>query len=131
MVSRAISWISKKQLVLSLSTIKAEYIATALCACHCVWLRRILEQLGVAERGSTKIHCDNNSTIQLSKKFCFPWTMQAFWSKISFLRVNDGTVKLRFCSSEEQIVDIMLKSLKLEQFMKFCRMLGVINTIEV
>jgi len=50
----------------SLSTTKAEYIVVALCACQCIWLRRILEQLGIEEKGSTKINCDNNSTIQLS-----------------------------------------------------------------
>jgi len=133
MGSGAISWISKKQHVVSLSTTEAEYIAAALCACHCVWLRRILEQLGAAERESSEIHCDNNSIIQLSKNSVFHGRCKHIGVRFHFLKdlVNDGIVKLKFCSSEEQIADIMTKPLKLEKFVKFRRMLGVINAAEV
>lgn len=41
--SGAISWSSKKHIVVTLSATEVEYIAAASCACQCVWLRRILE----------------------------------------------------------------------------------------
>ena len=40
-----ISWASKKQPVVSLSTTEAEFIAVAMRACQCVWLKRVLEHL--------------------------------------------------------------------------------------
>ncbi|XP_034197107.1 secreted RxLR effector protein 161-like [Prunus dulcis] len=43
--SGAVSWSSKKQQVVTLSTTEAEFIAAASCACQAVWLRRILEEL--------------------------------------------------------------------------------------
>lgn len=63
----AVSWSSKKQPVVTLSTIEAEFIAAASCACQGVWLRRILEKLGHVQGISTTIYCDNSSAIKLSK----------------------------------------------------------------
>lgn len=41
--SGAVSWSSKKQHVVTLSTTEAEFIAVASSACQAVWLRRILQ----------------------------------------------------------------------------------------
>jgi len=68
--SRAVSWSSKKQPVVTLSTSEVEYIAAMFCACQCVWLRRILEKLGHKEENSTLIQCDSCRIV--IKKFCFP-----------------------------------------------------------
>ena len=43
----AVSWASKKQPVVSLSITEAEYIAAAYCACQCIWVKRIIEHLGI------------------------------------------------------------------------------------
>ncbi|KAJ8617132.1 hypothetical protein MRB53_013318 [Persea americana] len=67
MGSGAISWASKKQQVVSLSTTEAEFIAAASSACQAIWLRRILEELHFYQHGPTVIHCDNSSTIKLSR----------------------------------------------------------------
>ncbi|XP_052728602.1 secreted RxLR effector protein 161-like [Vigna angularis] len=131
--SAAVSWASKKQPVVSLSTTEAEYIAAALCACQCIWLRRILEQLGSKEKKETKILCDNSSTIQLSKHPVFHGRSKHIAVRFHFLRdlVNDQVVSLAYCSSNEQVADIMTKPLKLDQFERIRSMLGVIKVTEV
>jgi len=63
----ALSWASKKQIVVALSTTEVEYITTTLCAFQCVWLGRILHKIGVKDETGIEIMCDNNSAIQLSK----------------------------------------------------------------
>ncbi|KAL0345471.1 UNVERIFIED_CONTAM: Secreted RxLR effector protein [Sesamum radiatum] len=40
--SGAVSWSSRKQSVINLSTIEAEFIAATSCACQAVWLSRVL-----------------------------------------------------------------------------------------
>lgn len=67
----AVAWSSKKQPVVTLSTIEAEFIAAASCACQCVWMRRILGKLGHEQSKCTDIFCDNSSTIKLSKNVIF------------------------------------------------------------
>lgn len=131
--SGAVSWSSKKQPVVTLSTTEAEYIAAALCACQCIWLKRILGKIGVEENGGTIIQCDNSSAIQLSKNPVFHGKSKHIHVRFHFLRdlVNDGVVELRYCNSQEQVADLMTKPLKLEQFEKLRSMLGMVNASEV
>lgn len=65
--SGAISWSAKKQPIVTLSTTEAEFVAATACSCQAIWLRRILEELTFKQTEATKIFCDNNSAIQLSK----------------------------------------------------------------
>eukprot|EP00253_Pinus_taeda_P013886 PITA_13886 len=44
--SGAISWDSKKQPIVALSTTNAEYLAATAAACQAVWMRRMLRSLG-------------------------------------------------------------------------------------
>ena len=63
----AISWSSKKQSIVTLSSTEAQFVAAIACACQAIWLRRILEEMQFKQRGATTIFCDNNSAIKLSK----------------------------------------------------------------
>ena len=62
-----VSWSLKKQQIITLSTIEAEFIASIACACQAIWIRRILEELQFQQIGATTVICDNNSTIKLFK----------------------------------------------------------------
>ena len=42
-----ISWSSKKQLNITLSTCETEYVAVTSCTCHAIWLRRLLKILNL------------------------------------------------------------------------------------
>ena len=43
--SGAVSWSSRKQPVVSLSTTEVEFIVAVLCACQAIWLKRVLGKL--------------------------------------------------------------------------------------
>lgn len=59
----AVSWASKKQPIVTLSTTEAEYVAATSCACQAIWLKRVLQEMGSKQSGSITMKCDNNSTI--------------------------------------------------------------------
>eukprot|EP00253_Pinus_taeda_P011241 PITA_11241 len=67
----AISWASKKQPVVALSTAEAEYVVATAAACQAMWLRRVLRDLCHEQENGTTIYCDNSSAIALSKNSVF------------------------------------------------------------
>lgn len=125
--SGAVSWSSKKQPLVTLSTTEAEFVATGACACQAVWVRRILEKLGYEHEGSTTIMCDSSSAIKLPKNPVMHGRSKHIDVRFHFPRdlVRDGIINLDYCGTKVQVADIMTKPLKLEDFLKFRKMLGV------
>lgn len=124
-----ISWSSKKQQVVALSTAEAEYISVTNGACHAVWLRRMLKELKHGQKTPTTILCDNKSAIALTNNPVFHGRSKHIDIKYHYVRelVKEGEVELQFCSSEEQVADIMTKPLKAESFEKFKEMIGIVE----
>lgn len=127
LIYEVISWFSKKQIVVGLSTTKSQFISAATCASQTVWIQIILQSLVWKQNMCTMIHCDNNSTIKLSKKPVLHGKRKHIHIWYMFLRelAENRTIKLKFCISEDQITDILTKPLKLEKFVKLGRLLGV------
>ena len=63
----AVSWSSKKQSSVALSTAEAEYIALASTAQEAVWLRQLTTELGSSSTKATTIFEDNQAAISMSK----------------------------------------------------------------
>ena len=127
MGSEAISWSSKKQPIVTLSTTEAEFVAATSCACQAIWLRKILEKLQFKQTGATTVYCDNSSAIKLSKNPVLHGRSKHIDVRYYFLRdlVEDGTIDLVHCRSEDQVADILTKSLKPAPFLKLRELLGV------
>jgi len=63
-----ISWASKKQSIVSISSAETEYVAATLASCQAVWLRRILKDMLHTKKDPTPIFCDNTSAIGLHRR---------------------------------------------------------------
>lgn len=123
----AICWSSRKQEIVTFSSTEAEYVAATSSACHCVWLKEILQELDVENCDYVDIMCDNSSAIKLSKNPVMHRRTKHIDVRYHYLRdlVNEGAMKLVFCGTNDQVADIMTKPMKLDQFMKLRDMLGV------
>ena len=66
-----ISWRSKKQTVVARSSTEAEYRALAATTAELIWLRWLLQDLGIDCSAATQLHCDNQSAIQIAHNDVF------------------------------------------------------------
>jgi hypothetical protein len=64
--SAAVSWKSKRQSVVALSSCEAEYLSLSEAAKELVWLRGLLVDMGIPQDKSV-IYCDNQGAVALSK----------------------------------------------------------------
>ena len=92
---------------------EAEYKATVVASCEAVWLRRIMEDLKEEQKEATIIHCDNQSTIQMTQNPVLHGRTKHIKIQHHFIRelVQKGDIKLIYCSTEDQVADIFTKSL--------------------
>lgn len=123
----AVSWSSKKQSIVALSSTEAEYVAAATCACQVIWIREILEELREHQLESSVIKCDNTSAILLSRNPVFHGKCKHIDVRFHFLRnlVGKGTVVLEYVETSEQVADILTKPLHRVDFQRLREKLGV------
>ena len=66
MNNNLVSWMSKKQNSISLSTVEVEYIVAGSCCTQLLWMQKLLLDYGIHQEHLT-IYCDNTSAINISK----------------------------------------------------------------
>jgi hypothetical protein len=81
-----VTWLSKKQGSISLSTTEAEYIAVATYCTQVLWMIQTLADLEVKYAAPIPIHCDNTSAINVSKNPVFHPKTKNIPIKYHFLR---------------------------------------------
>ncbi|GFY82953.1 hypothetical protein Acr_02g0011930 [Actinidia rufa] len=108
-----ISWRSKKQTLVARSSTEAEYRALADTTQELLWLRWLLQDMGVNHSGATVLHCDNRSAILIAHNDVFHDRTKHIDIDCHFIRqhVVRGTVHLLPISSADQTADIFTKSL--------------------
>lgn len=101
----AICWSSRKQDIVTLYSTEAEFVATTSSACHCVWLKGMLQELSMLEGNCIDIMCDNSSAIKLSKNPLMHRRTKHVDVRYHYLRnlVIEGAIKLVFCGTNDQL----------------------------
>lgn len=112
-----VSWCSKRQDIVSLSTTEAEYIALNHGAKDAVWLQKILKELDVKCK-SVIVQVDNQSAIKLASNPELHNRSKHIDVRYHYIRdlVEDETIKIKYVQSKEQVADIFTKPLPKEQF---------------
>ena len=116
----AISWCSRKQSVIALSSTEAEYIAAAECCKELLYLKTLLEEI-LNNEIKIELNIDNQSAIALIKNRILNKRSKHIDVKFRFVHelVRDEVIKLKYCPTNDQLADIFTKPLNSVKFLKF------------
>jgi hypothetical protein len=120
-----VSWSSKKQRVVALSTCVAELYAEAAAIQEVLWLRGLMEELGLHTATGSTVYGDNQSTIAVSQNGVKGERTKHVDVKYHFVTetVEAGKVKLQWVPTTEQQADIFTKPLAAPVFAHLRRLL--------
>jgi len=123
----AVSWSSKKQEIIALSTTEAEYVAMTHAAKEALWMKTLISQVfGIDEKGMT-LHSDNQSAIALTKDHQYHARTKHIDIRFHFIRwiVDDGRIKLTYCPTNDMLADVLTKALPSAKVKHFASALGL------
>ncbi|XP_016679081.1 uncharacterized protein [Gossypium hirsutum] len=121
--------VPKKQATAALSSSEAEHTTITSSACQGLWLGRILADVNMKQKEATVIYCDNQAVISMSKNPSFHGRTKHINIRVYLIRdlVSDGSIIPKYCNTNEQVANILTKSLPREKHAYFRLQLGVCN----
>jgi hypothetical protein len=127
LAGRPISWQSKRQSVVAISTTEAEYIGQANTVKHAVYLCQFMHALRLPVELPIPIYADNQGAKTVAEVVKFRVRTKHIAVPYHYQRqaIEDGTVKLIYKSTEDMAADGLTKPLNGQQFKKFKRLLGM------
>lgn len=124
-----IMWKSQKQKIVSRASTHAEFYALADCVEELLPIKGILDDLNLKITSAIKIYEVNSGAIAFAKNGKFSKNSKHI--DVSYHFVNDyvkqGLISVEKVSTEDQIADILTKSLGKIKFQKFRNLFGLQN----
>ena len=124
----AVSWSSKKQELVTLSTTEAEYVAATHAAKEAIWLRRLLTELFESINTPTTLFSDSKSAIALAHDGHYHARTKRIDIRYHFIRyiIEAGTIKLVYCPTNDMTADTLTKVLPSVKAKHFASALGLL-----
>ena len=122
-----ISWKTKKQTSVALSSTEAEYVAMCGSAKEAIWLTGLLEDLGIDLQSPIFIFGDNQGVLALTQNPVFHPRSKHIAIQYHFTRglVQDGRIIVNYIPTEAMIADALTKSLPRPQHVALTEMMGI------
>lgn len=130
MGSTPITWNSKKQPTVALSSTESEYMAITEGTKEALWLRRLFGELKVQNpQDSTFIYGDNQGSLNLSHNPIYHGRTKHIEVRHHFIRekILSGEINLEYVPTDEQLADIMTKALGRTAFERLRNQLGLVR----
>jgi hypothetical protein len=124
-----VSWVSKKQNSVALSTAKAEYIVAGHYCAQLLWMRQTLRDYGY-KLTKVPLLCDNESAIRMADNPVEHSRTKHIAIRYHFLRDHQqkGVIEIAYVSTKEQLANIFTKPLDEQTFTKHRHELNILDS---
>ncbi|GJU82987.1 retrovirus-related pol polyprotein from transposon TNT 1-94 [Tanacetum coccineum] len=125
----AVSWQSRLQKCVALSTTEAEYMAATEACKELLWLKRFLQELGFKQQRYAVL-CDNQSAIHLAKNSMFHKRTKHIDIRYHWIRdaIEDGMFELNKVHTDDNASDMLTKAVAREKLKVCCSIAGMANS---
>ena len=108
-----VSWYSKLQAIVTLSSTEAEYVALTEAFKEVLHLRQLLSDLRLLPSAPTVIYEDNQATLRISRAFYTSRRTKHISVRYHWIRqdIESGVAVLEYVPTREQLADILTKNL--------------------
>ena len=128
----AITWKSRKQSTVALSSTEAEYMAVAMATSEALWIRNFMFELSsqsVPVPPPIQIFCDNQGCVFVTKNLKEHSRLKHIDLRFMFVRdaVDKKKVSITHCSTNVMAADIFTKPLPKDKFYRCLTLFGLIE----
>ncbi|GAW04347.1 retrotransposon Ty1-copia subclass [Lentinula edodes] len=130
MANAPVSWSSKRQATVALSTTESEYIGLSRATQQAVWLTSFLKEVDLGQEGPMDLLGDNFGSVSLTENSKRHALVKHIEMRHHYVRekVSSGEVNIKCIRSGENIADILTKALNGTTHSKLVSMLGIDRT---
>jgi hypothetical protein len=123
----AVSWMSKKQSTIALSSTEAEYVALSEGIREALWYKNFLTEISVQLKDPIEMAQDNKSTIAIAVNPIRQRHVKHMDIKLKFIEehIRRNDVVLAYCPTELMIADILTKPLPPKLFIFLRQLMGM------
>ena len=116
-----ITWESKTQRTVALSSTEAEYMSLSESAREATWLRLLLNDMNEKQKGSVTIYEDNQGAIALNQNPEHHKRNKHIDGRYHYCRekVEHGEIAVTYLRTDMMVADALTKALPAEKFCRF------------
>ncbi|GJT76688.1 retrovirus-related pol polyprotein from transposon TNT 1-94 [Tanacetum coccineum] len=123
---KLVSWMSKKQDYIVMSSAEAEYMALFVSCAQVIWMRTQLKDYGF-NYNKIPLYCDSQSAIAISCNPVQHSCTKHIHTRYHFIKeqVENGIIELYFVRTEYQLANMFTKALPEDRFQHLVRQIGM------
>ena len=124
-----VTWRSKKQNVVALSSAEAEFRGMSKGLCELLWLRKLMIELKFKPKEGMQLYCDNKSAIEIAHNPVQHDRTKHIEIDRHFIKQNleERIISFPFVRSEEQLADMLTKGVSTKCFEESIVKLGMVD----